>query len=361
MKKTITICLKERKYNILFSQSTIDFLSVLKKQTKTKTFFIITDTNIAKLHLKYLVNLFKHQGYNVQTAIINAGEECKSIRNLSYLYDKAIEAGIDRKSCAVAFGGGVIGDIAGFFAATYMRGIGFIQIPTTLLAMTDSSVGGKTAINIAKCKNIAGAFYQPKLVWINTTFLESLSERQIKNGLAEIIKHAFIFDEKFYSYLIDLLENEIISQNDFGYMIYRSCSYKAKVVEKDEKETTGLRAILNFGHTYAHALETATNYKKFLHGEAVAIGMLFAAKLSLELRICKREVYDKVKEILNLAAFNLDTKNNPEQFLEIMKKDKKSIDGNINFILIKDIGKAINKQVTDKTISRVLKSLGVFK
>ncbi|MDR3195819.1 MAG: 3-dehydroquinate synthase [Endomicrobium sp.] len=356
MKKTITVHLKERKYDILVSQSTNDFFSVIKKQIKTKSLFIITDTNIAKLHLKYLINLFKRQNYDVKTAAISAGEEGKSIKNLSYLYDKALEKGIDRKSCAIAFGGGVIGDTAGFFAATYMRGIDFIQIPTTLLAMADSSVGGKTAINITKSKNIAGAFYQPKLVWINTNFLNSLPERQLRNGLAEIIKYAFIFDSKFYKYLANLLENEIISSKDFDYMICKSCSYKTKVVEKDEKETNGLRAVINFGHTYAHALETATHYKKFLHGEAVAIGMLFSAKLSLKLKLCKQETYNKVKKLLNLAAFNLDEKNNPKQFLSLMKKDKKSVDGNINFVLIKDIGKTINKQVSDNIVLNVLRS-----
>jgi 3-dehydroquinate synthase len=212
------------------------------------------------------------------------------------LYDKALEAGIDRKSCAIAFSGGVIGDIGGFFAATYMRGINFIQIPTTLLAMTDSSVGGKTAFNITNGKNVVRVFYQPKLVWINTYFLKSLPGRQIRNELSEIIKYAFIFDDKFYDYLANLLENEIILSKDFDYMIYKSCSYKAKIVEKDEKETNGLRIVLNFGHTYAHALETATRYKKLLHGEAVGIGMLFAAQLSLKLKLCRQETYNKVKK-----------------------------------------------------------------
>jgi 3-dehydroquinate synthase len=356
MKKTITVHLKEHKYDILISQSTNDFFSALKKQIKTKNLFIVTDINIAKLHLQYLVNLLKQHNYNVKICTIHAGEEGKNIKNLSCLYDTAFKKGVDRKSCIVAFGGGVIGDIAGFFAATYMRGIDFIQIPTTLLAMTDSSVGGKTAINIAKGKNIAGAFYQPKLVWINTSFLESLPERQVRNGLSEIIKYAFIFDNKFYEYLTNLFENEIVLSKDFDYMIYKSCSYKARVIEKDEKETAGFRVILNFGHTYAHALESATHYRKFLHGEALAIGMLFAAKLSLKLKLCKQETYNKITKLLHLAAFNLDTTNNPKQFLSLMKKDKKSVNGNINFVLIKDIGKTINKQINDNIVLNVLRS-----
>ncbi|MDR1122542.1 MAG: 3-dehydroquinate synthase [Endomicrobium sp.] len=353
MKKIITIRLKEHKYNILISQSTNDFFSIIKNQTKT--FFIVTDTNIAKLHLKYLVNLFKQHGYNAKTAVINAGESGKSIKNLSYLYDKALEVGIDRKSCAIAFGGGVVGDITGFFAATYMRGIDFIQIPTTLLAMTDSSIGGKTAANIPCGKNIAGVFYQPKLVWINTFFLKSLPKRQVKNGLAEIIKYAFIFDYKFYNYLTNLFGNKTMSSKDFDYMVYKSCSYKAKIVEKDEKETNGIRAVLNFGHTYAHALETATHYKKILHGEAVAVGMLFSTQLSLKLKLCGKETYNKVKKLLKLTMFDLDIKNNPKQLLTLMKKDKKSVNGNINFVLIKDIGRTVNKQVNDNIVLNVLK------
>lgn len=356
MKKIIPINLKDNKYNILISQSDKDFLTAFKKIQKTTSLFIITDTTVEKLHLQKFSDLLEQQGFDIKTAVISAGESGKSIKNLSFLYDKALEFGINRKSCAIALGGGVIGDVAGFFAATYMRGIDFIQIPTTLLAMTDSSVGGKTAINTPNGKNIAGVFYQPKLVWINTAFLSSLPAKHIKNGLSEIIKYAFIFDRKFYNYLLNMLKNEIISSENFDYIIFQSCSYKAKIVEKDEKEITGLRAILNFGHTFAHALETATKYKKFLHGEAVAIGMLFATKLSLKLKVCKEETYKEIENILQLSHFDLNVKFNAVQFLSLMKKDKKSIDGNIKFVLIKDIGKVINSYVKDDIVLNVLKN-----
>jgi 3-dehydroquinate synthase len=354
--KQIIINLKTKKYDIVISQFESDFFAALERAIKTDTFFIVTDKNIEKLHLKHFTDLLKQKGFNVKTAVINAGEIGKSMKNLSFLYDKALEAGIDRKSCAIAFGGGVVGDVVGFFAATYMRGINYIQVPTTLLAMTDSSVGGKTAVNTKSGKNIAGVFYQPDLVWINSTFLSTLTERHIKNGLAEIIKYAFIFDKKFYNYLSDMLENETVPPKDFDYIIYQSCSYKAKVVEKDEKETTGLRAVLNFGHTFAHALETATEYKKFLHGEAVAIGMLFAIKLSLELKICKPETYREVENLLRKAGFTLNAKNNTQQMLHLMKKDKKSIGGNIKFILIKDIGKTVSTYVKENVVLGILKN-----
>jgi 3-dehydroquinate synthase len=352
--KQITVNLKTKKYNIVISQHENDFFTALEKAVKTNTFFVITDKNVEKLHLKYFTGLLKQKGSNVKTAVISAGEIGKSIKNLSFLYDKALEDGIDRKSCAIAFGGGVVGDVAGFFAATYMRGINYIQVPTTLLAMTDSSVGGKTAVNIKGGKNIAGVFYQPDLVWINSTFLSTMTERHIKNGLAEIIKYAFIFDKKFYDYLSDTLENRLVLPKDFDYIIYQSCYYKVRVVEKDEEETTGLRAVLNFGHTFAHALETATKYKKFLHGEAVAIGMLFATKLSLELRMCKPETCKKVENLLQKAGFILSTKNSTRQLFSLMKKDKKSIDGNIKFILIKDIGKTVSTCIKDNVVLNVL-------
>jgi 3-dehydroquinate synthase len=354
--KQIIVNLKTKKYDIIISQSENDFFAALKKIIKTNTFFVITDKNVEKLHLKYFTDLLKQKGLKVKIAVINAGEIGKSIKSLSFLYNKALEAGIDRKSCAIAFGGGVVGDVAGFFAATYMRGINYIQVPTTLLAMADSSIGGKTAVNIKGGKNIAGVFYQPNLVWINSTFLSTLTEKHIKNGLAEIIKYAFTFDKKFYGYLADILENGTMPPKDFDYIIYQSCSYKARVVEKDEKEITGLRAVLNFGHTFAHALETATKYKKFLHGEAVAIGMLFAMRLSLELKICKPEIYKEVENFLQKADFNLSTKNNARQILSLMKKDKKSIDGNVKFILIKDIGEPVSTYVKDNVVLNVLKN-----
>jgi 3-dehydroquinate synthase len=274
------------------------------------------------------------------------------------LYDKALEFGIDRKSCAVALGGGVTGDVSGFFAATYMRGIKFIQIPTTLLAMTDSSVGGKTAVNVPGGKNIAGAFYQPLLVWINASYLATLPERHMRNGMAEVIKYALTFDKSFYSFLSELFFEGYISSLDFADMIYKSCSYKAGIVEKDEKETKGLREILNFGHTLAHALETYTGYKTFLHGEAVAAGMLFAAKLSYRMNMCKEAVYLQTEAIIKDAGFSFNFKGmNAAELTSLMTKDKKALNGNIRFVLLKDIGKPVSGITVDnKTVEKLLES-----
>ncbi|MCL2389891.1 MAG: 3-dehydroquinate synthase [Endomicrobia bacterium] len=353
------IRLKQNPYNILISGNAEEFFKSLKKIISGKNLFVVTDLNVAKLHLKRFFSLLRAKGFNVKTAVIKAGERGKSLKSLSFLYDKALRDGIDRKSCVIAFGGGVVGDIAGFFASTYMRGIRYVQVPTTLLAMSDSSVGGKTAVNTSGGKNIAGTFYQPSFVWINSRFLATLEQRHIKNGIAEIIKYAFIFDKNFYDYINGLFEKGFITSRDFDYMVYKSCRYKADIVEKDEKETKGLREVLNFGHTFAHALETYTGYKRFLHGEAVAAGMLFAARLSASLKLCRKEVYTRVLKLLETAGFVFDVKGlNAAKLLELMKKDKKSINGKIKFVLLKDIGKtATGYYVKDSKVKQELEKL----
>ncbi|MDR3070997.1 MAG: 3-dehydroquinate synthase [Endomicrobium sp.] len=359
MKKLITVNLKNCRYKIVISQSEDDFFTALKKIARSNILFIITDKNVERLHLGRFASLLKQSGYSVKTAAISTGESGKNIKNLSLLYDAALKAGVDRDGCAIALGGGVVGDIAGFFAATYMRGIDFIQVPTTLLAMADSSIGGKTAANTTHGKNVAGVFYQPKFVWANSSFLRTLPAKHMKNGLAEIIKYAFVFDRKFYNYLFDLLKNNrTVPHQNFDYMIKKSCLYKVGVVEKDEKEITGLRTVLNFGHTFAHALETETKYKRFLHGEAVAIGMLFAAKLSFRLKMCEMGTYQKVENLLREAGFNLNISNDLEKLLLFMKKDKKTVNGNVKFVLIKDIGETVSCYVKDSIILSALKNFG---
>ncbi|MDR1195312.1 MAG: 3-dehydroquinate synthase [Endomicrobium sp.] len=357
--KKLKVKLKDNSYNIIIDPNEKDFLLSFRQYVKSKSVFIVTDTNVAKLYLKNLEKILNEAGYDCKSAVIKAGETGKNLKSLSFLYDKALACGIDRKSCAIALGGGVVGDVAGFFAATYMRGIGLVQVPTTLLAMTDSSVGGKTAVNTAGGKNIAGVFYQPKLVWINASYLSTLPARHIRNGMAEIIKYALTFDENFYAYLLDLISKGFISLKDFDHMIYKSCAFKAAVVEKDEKETKGLREILNFGHTLAHALETYTEYKKFLHGEAVAAGMLFASFLSYKLNLCKKETFLKTETILKEAGFDFSlSAMNAEKLAALMTRDKKAVGGKIRFVLLKDMGKALNGIVVDN--KKAVKFLGDF-
>ncbi|MDR3113137.1 MAG: 3-dehydroquinate synthase, partial [Endomicrobium sp.] len=262
MKKQIKVALKANPYKITISSNIKDLTDFLTRLCKPKTLFVISDANVSRLYLKNFSKELLSVGFNVKSAVIPAGEDGKTIAVLSGLYDKALKYGIDRKSAVIALGGGVVGDVSGFFAATYMRSVKFVQVPTTLLAMSDSSVGGKTAVNVAGGKNIAGVFYQPSFVWINPFYLSTLDQRQLNAGLAEIIKYAFVFDKDFYAYLLNLLQSGFIGEKDFEYIIYKSCSFKAGVVEKDEFETKGLREVLNFGHTFAHALETYTGYKK---------------------------------------------------------------------------------------------------
>jgi 3-dehydroquinate synthase len=319
---------------------------------------VIADKNVAKLYLKSVENDFKKQGFNVVSAVINAGEAGKSLSTLASLYDKALKLGLDRKSAAVALGGGVTGDVSGFFASTYMRGIKYVQMPTTLLAMADSSVGGKTAVNLRGGKNIAGTFYQPAGVFVNTAFLKTLSARHIKNGFAEIIKYAFSIDIKFFNYLQKLIDAGHINQNDFAEIVKKSCAYKARVVEKDEHETKGMREILNFGHTLAHAVETYTGYK-YLHGEAVIFGMMFAAQLSVAAGLCAKSVADKIKEFLLNAGFEVTPKikMDANRLLQLMKKDKKNNNGKIKFVLLKGLGRAqCGVFVPDAVVLKALKN-----
>ncbi|MDR0486201.1 MAG: 3-dehydroquinate synthase [Elusimicrobiota bacterium] len=352
--KQITVALKDHPYKIIFSKNPQDFISSLKKIKGIMSLFIVCDKNTAAIYLKDLEAALIGAGFKVKSAVIAAGESAKCLKTLSFLYERGLSENLDRKSCVIALGGGVTGDLAGFFASTYMRGIKLVQIPTTLLAMCDSSVGGKTAVNLKGGKNTAGTFYQPSLVWVNIDFLKTLPIRHIKNAFAEIIKYALAFDKDFFAFLSSaffakskLSETELykgfISQRNFiEKIIYKSLLYKASVIEKDEKETKKLREILNLGHTLAHGIETYTQYKKYLHGEAVALGLLFAAQLSAMQKRGANAVYSQTKSILSAAK--LLPKKMPsfelKKLLSIMKKDKKNAGESIYFVLLKSLGKA---------------------
>ena len=274
-----------------------------------------------------------------EVALIPDGETAKNLREAEKLYTRAIEAGLDRKSVVIALGGGVVGDLAGFVAATFMRGVNLIQIPTTLLAQVDSSVGGKTAVNHALGKNLIGAFHQPRAVFIDLKFLKTLPEREIKSGLGEVVKYGVISDEKFFSYLEDNAEK--ILQRDLktlAHVVKRSCEIKAAVVSSDEREA-GLRRILNFGHTLAHAIEEETHYEKYRHGEAVAVGMMAAALISLELGKTSaanvRRLENLIKKfgmMTNCAGLDAD------KLYAVTFRDKKTVGGVVNWVLMKNFG-----------------------
>ena len=312
---------------------------------------IITDENVFK---NCANDFIKNLNCNFEIVTIPAGESSKNLREAEKLYTKAIEIGLDRKSLIIALGGGVVGDLSGFVAATFMRGINFIQVPTTLLAQVDSSVGGKTAVNHALGKNLIGAFYQPKAVFIDLNTLKTLPQREYISGLGEVVKYGVIADENFFTYL----ENNIdkILDRDISVMqkiIQRSCEIKADVVGKDEKESN-LRRILNFGHTIAHVIEEETDYKKFLHGEAVAIGMLGAAFISNKLDKISNIEVDRLKNLLErlqLPAYceNLDI----DKMYKAAFRDKKTVGGKINWVLMKNFGAV---EILDNVPENIVKS-----
>lgn len=356
--KIINIKLNTNSYPIIFSNDYSNLLYCLKKYLPNKKIFFISDSNVSKIYLNNLINILKKENFKIEKIVFDAGEKSKNIKTLINIYNYALKVGIDRKTTVVALGGGVVGDVAGFFASTFMRGINFVQIPTTLLAMVDSSIGGKTGVNLEEGKNIIGTFYQPKFVYINSNFLKTLEISHIKNGMGEVIKYAIAFSPKFFNSLNLLPEKSTFTINDFDDIIYKCCKFKSKIVEEDEKEKKGIRELLNLGHTFGHALETTTKYKKFLHGEAVALGILFVAKLANKIKFCDTDTKNNIEQIISNSGFDtkVNLKIDAKKILLLMKKDKKSVSKNIRFVLPQKIGKAIpNMEIDDKIILEVIK------
>ena len=348
----INVKLKQNPYPIIFSDNNKGLLTNFKKYLPNRKVFFVSDTNVSKIYLKEIVSLLKKEKFIVEYFVFEAGEQSKNINTLIDMYNYALKIGIDRKFTVAALGGGVVGDISGLFASTYMRGLGLVQIPTSLLAMVDSSIGGKTGIDLEMGKNVVGTFYQPKFVYVNSNFIKTLKPEHIKNGMGEVIKYAITFSTEFFDELNVILNKSIVSKKDFDKIICECCKFKAKVVEEDEKERKGVRELLNFGHTFGHALETVTKYKKYLHGEAVAIGMLFVAELANRIKFCDNNTKEKIKDMVVSAGFNdkINLKVNPADLLNIMKKDKKSVSGKIRFVLPKKIGKAVTGMEIDNKI-----------
>ncbi len=271
---------------------------------------------------------------------VASGEGSKSIDQLASLWNQLLEAGTDRRSVVIAVGGGVIGDLAGFAAATFTRGLRFVQVPTTLLAMVDSSVGGKTGINLPGGKNLVGSFWQPHLVWIDTDFLNTLPDREYISGLGEVIKYGVIEDADFFDYLDQNIEAIIQRQPEpVQQAVAKSCQSKARVVAEDERETTGRRAILNYGHTFAHAIEVNAGYGVMLHGEAVSIGMQMAARLALDLGLCDSQLLDRQTRLLDAAKLPLTWADaDVDAMIPVMARDKKVEHGKLRFALPDRIG-----------------------
>ncbi|MFT7824388.1 MAG: 3-dehydroquinate synthase [Sulfurimonas sp.] len=329
----------------------IDKLPQLTFDTKVA---IITNPTVAGYHLDTLLEHIDAEELHVVT--VPDGEAYKTLETVENILNELFEYQLDRKSLLIAFGGGVIGDMTGFTASLYQRGIDFIQIPTTLLSQVDASVGGKTGVNNTFGKNLIGSFYQPKAVYINPAFLETLPPREFAAGVAEIVKMAVMFDAEFFNFLgnADFHDEAVLKE-----MIRKSVELKAWVVNQDEKEV-GIRAVLNYGHTFGHVVENETNYSTYLHGEAVAIGMVMANALAVELELFEQEEADRVKRLLESASLPTSYEiKNVDHFYEHFFLDKKSAKGSIKFILPNGMGDhKIVKDVDEHIVKKVLRQFG---
>ncbi|MDB4039850.1 3-dehydroquinate synthase [Methylophilaceae bacterium] len=339
--KTININLEKRSYPIYVGEGLLENYALVKENIPNKKVAIITNDKVAPLYLQKISNILATEK-DIIPIILPDGEVFKNFESLNLIYDTLLKNKANRQVSLIALGGGVVGDITGFAAATFMRGVDFIQIPTTLLSQVDSSVGGKTGINHPLGKNMIGAFYQPRCVISDISLLETLPDKEFSAGLAEVIKYGLIRDASFFEWLEDNIKG--IIKRDSQLLIeavVRSCQNKADIVESDEFES-GIRAILNLGHTFGHAIETATGYGKWLHGEAVATGMVMAAYLSEQMGWLKKEDNQRIKTLLIHANLPI---NPPEislqEFLDLMQLDKKTKEDQINLVLQQGIGKAI--------------------
>ena len=345
----VTVGLDERSYRIIIGERTLSCLGGLCRETGLGSqVAIVTNPTVASFYLQQVCDSLTTAGLTVTVVEIPDGEQFKVAETVLSIYTRLVESGIDRSGFLVALGGGVVGDIAGFAAATYLRGVPFVQVPTTLLAQVDSSVGGKTGFNLPQGKNLIGAFYQPRLVLIDPTVLDTLPQREYVAGLAETIKYGVSLDPELFTVMetnVDGLQRRdkaVLQQ-----VIATACKLKASVVEKDEREA-GLRAVLNYGHTFGHAIETLTGYGQYLHGEAVAIGMAQAARLS-QLRGLAT-VEDTERIISLIQRFSLSTSLPPftaTEYAEALSHDKKKRDDAINFVFNRGIGDFSIEKVTD--------------
>ena len=349
------VSLNENSYGIYIGRNLLQSLGdFIPNETKYSKIIVVTDKIILKKWRKLIIKNFK-ENLNCEVISIEGGEKTKSFRYLENLIEKILKIGVDRKALLICLGGGVLGDLVSLASSLILRGIDLIQVPTTLLSQVDSSVGGKTGINSKYGKNLIGTFKQPKAVIISTELLDTLPKREIKSGYAEILKYAFIKDKDFFKWLeINAIKLLNLDSKTCAYAIKKSCSIKAKVVSKDEKES-GLREILNFGHTFGHAIESTTGYsKKILHGESIFLGMYLAIKFSVFMKLCSTKILnsyinhlEQIKVPFKLADYKIRT--SPSNFIKHMKFDKKVKNDKIKLVLIKGIGDPVRLFLQDET------------
>lgn len=351
--RKVRVMLGARSYDICIGHNLLDELKdSLSDLSIGKKAAIITNPKLNRFYGKVIYQQLIESGFVPTIIELPPGEKYKTLRSVNKIYDALIKEKFERNSFIIALGGGVIGDIAGFAAATYLRGVPYLQVPTSLVAQVDSSVGGKTGVNHHLGKNLIGAFYQPVLVWIDVDMLKTLPRRELIAGMAEVIKYAVIADEEFFSFIErDYKKILSLDKETLIHMIERSCEIKAEVVSADEREK-GLRAILNFGHTIGHAIETLTDYKKYKHGEAVAIGMVCASKLAALMGMCHQDVYERIEKLCRLIGLGTSAPQIDFTTLwDTLQRDKKVINERVRFVLPVRLGEV---KITEDVDRRVL-------
>jgi shikimate kinase / 3-dehydroquinate synthase len=352
---TIDVALGSRSYPIEIGRGLLDDPQLLARHLGGGKVAIVTNTTVAPLYLARVAAPLRAAGREVVEIVLPDGEEHKHWATLNLVFDALLANKCDRKTTVVALGGGVIGDMAGFAAATYMRGVRFVQVPTTLLAQVDSSVGGKTGINHPLGKNMIGAFYQPRAVLADVATLDTLAPRELSAGLAEVIKHGAILDAAFFSWIEQHI-GQLVARDPqaLAHAIARSCEIKAEVVRQDERES-GLRAVLNFGHTFGHAIESGLGYGNWLHGEAVGCGMVMAADLSQRMGLIDGAAVERVRALVKAAGLPVVAPDlGAERWIELMEVDKKNEGGTIKFILLKPLGSPSITGVPRETLLQTL-------
>ena len=333
----LKVDLKDRSYPIIIEKGLINRVSEeIRKVYKGKKIFIITDDNVNKYYGGKISGELKKNDFEVKLLALKPGEETKNFNTLPIVYNELLDFNLTRSDLIIALGGGVIGDLAGFVASTYLRGVDFVQIPTSLLAQVDSSVGGKVAVDLDRGKNLVGSFYHPKCVLIDPEVLNTLDNRFFIDGMAEVIKYGCIKDKQFFDYL-EKMENNQQLINNMEVVIHKCCDIKRQVVENDEKDK-GERMLLNFGHTLGHAIEQYYNYTKYSHGEGVAIGMYVISKISGGEGLTKKGTSQRIKDILVKYNLPYELDVNIEETLEAINLDKKKLGNDLNVIILKEIG-----------------------
>lgn len=353
--EAVDVRLGERSYQVLIAPGLLENAGdKLRKITNATSCAVITDSNVAELYAPAILKTLGAAGFEPTLAVVPAGEQSKSMEHVESLCDQMISAGLDRKSFVVAFGGGVVGDLAGFVASVYYRGIPFAQIPTTIVAQVDSSVGGKTGVNATGGKNLIGTFHQPRVVLADTDTLQTLPAREFNEGMAEAIKHAIIRDAQLF------VDTAKLDRNHMAHFIARNVAIKAAIVSADEHETTGERALLNFGHTIGHGIEAAAGYGRYLHGEAISLGMAAACFLSAKKAGLPGEEHERIIALLH--QFHLPTKLPADistgDIVAALKTDKKFSRGKIRFVLTSRIGSAfLSEDVTMSDIEHAIEAI----